>query len=49
LKLPDAVHNGVPDSFHFDVQSSHVQLSIDRPDLLHDQWIEDGDVEFLDA
>jgi hypothetical protein len=45
--LPDALQNGVPYSFHFDVQSSHVDLSIDRSDLFYDQWIENGDVEFF--
>jgi hypothetical protein len=46
-RLPDALQNGVPDPFNFDVQSSHVELIVDRSDLLHDQWIEDGNMEFL--
>jgi hypothetical protein len=46
-RLPDALQNGVPYSFHFDVQASHVDLSVYRSDLLHDQWIEDGDLEFF--
>jgi hypothetical protein len=40
---------GVLYSFHFHVHCSHVKLPVDRPDLLHDQRIEDGNVEFLRA
>jgi hypothetical protein len=46
-RLPDALQNGVPYSLHFDVQSRHVDLPVYRSYLLHDQRIEDGDVEFL--